>query len=229
MGLPKIQHPTFKIELPSTKKNIILRPFTVKEEKILLMARESGDEETIIDTIKQIISNCLYDDIDVDKLPMFDIEYLIIKLRAKSVGEFVELTYKTKSGEAIPFTVNLDDIKVYREEGHTNKFLVTDSIGVVMKYPSLSMANTKSKNLTDELFRKFAMCIESVYDEEKVYDEFTPDEMNEFIMSLPSTALEKLSQFFANIPKIQHKVKVKDKAGEEHEVVLEGLNNFFTL
>jgi hypothetical protein len=229
MALPKIQHPTFKLELPSTRKKVTLRPFSVKEEKILLMARESNDEDTIIDTIKQIVSNCLYDDLNVDELPLFDIEYLIIKLRGKSVGEIVELSYKIKSGEKIQFTVNLDEIEVYRKEGHSNKFLVTDSVGVIMKYPSLSMAKTKNGNMTEEMFRKFAMCVESVYDNDNVYDEFTSDEMNDFIMSLPSSALEKISQFFNDIPKVQHKVKLKDKNGEEFEITLEGLNDFFTL
>lgn len=228
MALPKIQHPTFKLTIPSNDKKITLRPFTVKEEKILLMAREAKDEDNIIDTIKQIINNCILDDIDVESLAVFDIEYIMLKLRAKSVNELVELNYKVNN-ETIPFEVNLENIEITRNPDHTNKFMITDDVGVCMKYPTLKIAKNKTKNMTDELFAKFVQCIDYIYDNDNVYDEFTFEEMNEFVMSLPSSALEKISEFFNTIPKLQHKVMVTDNTGKEHEVVLEGLTDFFTL
>ena len=226
MALPKIKHPTFKVTIPSNDKQITLRPFTVQEEKLLLMAQESEDQNTILDTVKQIVNNCVLDDIDVSKLATFDLEYLILKLRAKSVSEVIELKYEI-DGEEIPVEINLDEVEVKKNKNHRNKFMITDSVGVVMRYPSLSSISSDSS--VDDLFDKITSCIESVYDNDNVYDEFSKEEINDFVMSLPSEALKILGDFFNNMPRLEHTITLKSKKGEVKEITLRGLSDFFTL
>lgn len=227
MALPKVKHPTFKVKIPSNDKEIVMRPFTVQEEKLLLMAQESEDQSTIIDTVKQIVNNCIMDEsINVSKLATFDLEYLILKIRAKSVSEIIELKYEI-DGEEIPVEINLDEVEVKKNKTHRNKFMITDSLGVVMRYPSIDIVS--GDNSADDLFNKITACIESVYDNDNVYDEFTQVEINEFIMSLPSESLKILGDFFNNMPKLEHTITLKKKDGEEKVITLRGLSDFFTL
>lgn len=226
MGLPKVKHPTFTVTIPSNDKEITIRPFTVQEEKLLLMAKEDEDQASVLKTVKQVVNNCIMDDIDISKLATFDLEYLILKIRAKSVSEMIELKYNL-DGEEIPITINLDEVEIKKDKKHRNKFMITETVGVVMRYPSLDTVTADNK--VDDLFHKISSCIESVYDDENVYDEFTSKEMEEFIMSLPSESLKILGEFFNNMPRLEHTVEVKNKDGEKKEITLRGLSDFFTL
>jgi hypothetical protein len=225
MALPKIKHPTFVTKVPSTGEKVTYKPFTVQEEKILLMARESKDTQETLNSVKQIINNCVVtENFDVNKLATFDVEYLILQLRAKSTGETVDVTY-TFGDEKIPVTINLEEVKVVFQENHSKKFMITDKIGVVMSYPSLNIAMSDDK---EDYFKRIVECIESVYDDENVYDEFTVAEMEEFLLSLPNKSLEKILEFFNTMPKLEHKITIKNSKGEEKEIVLRGLSDFFT-
>jgi hypothetical protein len=231
MALPKIKHPTYEVVVPSSKQKINLRPFTVHEEKLLLMAKSSEKTEDVIKTVKQIIQNCIIEVVDVSKLATFDIEYLFIKLRAKSVGEEVELEYTDPSSEeVIKFKVNLDEIEVKTDPNHKNTIIITDNIGVKMRYPTIEevflidASNEEEKIVMDVLYN----CIESVYDDDEVYTEFTREEMISFINELPIGAMEKIKEFFETMPSVEKVVKLKNKKGDIKEITLRGINSFFT-
>ena len=227
MSLPKVKHPTFTTKITSTGAKLTIRPFTVQEEKILLMARESSDTLETLNSVKQIINNCVVtENFDVNKLATFDVEFLILQLRAKSTGETVDVVY-TFGDEKIPVTINLDEVKVVFNEAHTKKFMITDTIGVVMSYPSLNIALSGEEK--EDYFKRIVECIESVYDDDNVYDEFTATEMEEFLLQLPNKSLEKILEFFNTMPKLEHKLTIKNSKGEEKEIVLRGLSDFFTL
>jgi hypothetical protein len=234
MSLPKINHPVFKVTIPSTKKVASFRPYTVKEEKLLVMMQSSKQIQDIVDVMKQIITNCCVDNIDVNKLAMFDIEYIFVKLRSKSVGETIELVYST-SGEdkqQIKFTVNLDNVEVNFNPNHKQKFIVNDNIGVSMRYPSINtmavLQDALSKQDADDVvFDIFIDCIENVFDDNQVYKDFSKDEIREFVMSLPSSSVSKIREFFDTMPVLEHTVSIKKKDGSTENVVLRGLNDFF--
>jgi hypothetical protein len=230
MALPKIKHPTYRITIPSTQKEVNFRPFTVQEEKLLLMAKNSEKTEDIINTVKQVIQNCIIEPIDVEKLAIFDIEYIFIKLRSKSVGEIVDLDYNDpETNENIKFKINLDDIEVKRNDEHTNKFPLFENIGVVMRYPTLEEVKTVEDNGKDEaVFTMLIKCIDKIYDEETVYSDYNEKELDEFINTLPMESMGAIQKFFETMPSVEHTVKLKNKKGETKEVVLKGINSFFT-
>ena len=230
MALPKIKHPTYKITIPSTQKEINFRPFTVQEEKLLLMAKNSEKTDDIINTVKQVIQNCIIEPIDVEKLAIFDIEYIFIKLRSKSVGEIVDLEYTDpETNENIKFKVNLDNIEVKRNPEHINKFSLFENIGVVMRYPTLEEVKSVEENGKEEaVFTMLLKCIDQIYDEETVYSDYNEKELNEFINTLPMESMTAIQKFFETMPSVEHTVKLKNKSGETKEVVLKGINSFFT-
>jgi hypothetical protein len=230
MALPKIKHPTYRITIPSTQKEVNFRPFTVQEEKLLLMAKNSEKTEDIINTVKQVIQNCIIEPIDVEKLAIFDIEYIFIKLRSKSVGEIVDLDYNDPdTDENIKFKINLDDIEVKRNDDHTNKFTLFENIGVVMRYPTLEEVKTVEDNGKDEaVFTMLIKCIDQIYDDETVYSDYNEKELDEFINTLPMESMGAIQKFFETMPSVEHTVKLKNKKGETKEVVLKGINSFFT-
>jgi hypothetical protein len=230
MALPKIKHPTYSITIPSNNKKVNFRPFTVQEEKLLLMAKNSEKTEDIINTVKQVIQNCIIEPIDVEKLAIFDIEYIFIKLRSKSVGEIVDLDYNDpETDENIKFKINLDDIEVKRNDEHTNKFILFENIGVVMRYPTLEEVKTVEDNGKDEaVFTMLIKCIDQIYDEETVYSDYNEKELDEFINTLPMESMGAIQKFFETMPSVEHTVKLKNKKGETKEVVLKGINSFFT-
>jgi hypothetical protein len=230
MALPKIKHPTYSITIPSNEKKVNFRPFTVQEEKLLLMAKSSENTDDIIGTVKQVIQNCIIEPIDVEKLAIFDIEYIFIKLRAKSVGEIVDLEYTDPDTEEnIKFKINLDDIEVKRHEGHTNKFPLFENIGVVMRYPTLEEIKSVEEAGKDEaVFAMLMKCVDKIYDDDTVYDEYTDKELNDFINSLPMESMTAIQKFFETLPSVEHTVKLKSKTGDMKEVVLKGINSFFT-
>ena len=237
MALPKIKHPTYKVKLTSLKKSVDIRPFTVQEEKLLLMTAAANDSDSIISTIKQIINNCVLDDIDVDKLASFDIEYIFLKLRAKSVGEIVKLVHTDPEEGSVEYEVNLEDVEVKVSPEHKNKFLIHEKIGVIMKYPSIDQLKTImvqdedaiTESETENIFKMLISCIESVYDDEKLYTDFTSDELYDFIMSMPMESLQKLQNFFETMPSVELTKEISLPSGKKKEIKVKGITSFFTL
>jgi len=238
MPLPKINTPIYELELPSTKKAIRYRPFLVKEEKILIIAMESEDEKQITNAIKTVIGNCILSKgIKVDDLSTFDIEYLFLNIRGKSVGEDVEVlvTCPDDNETQVPVSINLDEIKVCANPDHKRDIVLGDSLTMRMRYPSLSefiKSNfTIDGNIgVDESFNLISSCIDTIYNEEESWSasDCSKKELNEFIEQLSSKQFKEVEAFFETMPKLSHTIKVKNpNTGVESEVVLEGLSSFF--
>jgi len=239
MALPKINVPTFEMTIPSTEQKVTYRPFLVKEEKILLMALEGKDETETARALKQIISNCCIDDIDIDKLAPFDLEYFFLLLRAKSIGETIELTYKcqnkkgkTNCDNVIKFSVDIDAVAVTKNPKHTNKIDITDTIGIMMKYPALeTIVNTNfdTENV-DDILDVIINCMESIFDNDSVYKMRDTDrsETKEFLEGLTQTQFIKIREFFNTMPKVAYKETIEcDKCKKGNEIEIEGMQNFF--
>ena len=238
MPLPRIAAPTYELELPSSGKTIQYRPFLVKEEKVLVIALESEDTKQITTAIKNVIKNCvLTKGLKIEALPTFDIEYLFLNIRGKSVGEELEVNIICPDDEEtqVPVTIDLDDIKVEKNEEHTNKVKLDDTLMMEMKYPSLDQFiknnfDFKDQNAMDQSFELIASCIDKIYSEEEVWatEDCTKKELNEFLESMNSSQFKDIEKFFETMPKLAHKLKVTNpKTKVESEVVLEGLASFF--
>lgn len=237
MPLPTIATPTFELELPSTGKTVEYRPFLVKEEKVLLYALESENQKQITNAVKTVIKNCVKTKgVKIETLPTFDIEYLFLNIRAKSVGEEIELNLICPDdGETeVPVTINVDDINVRKNPDHDKQIKLDDNIMIEMKYPSLNefvKENFDSENLDPEKsFELIASCVDKIYTEEEVWEtaNCTKKELMEFVEQMNSTQFRKLEQFFVTMPKLSYSVPLKNPVtGVESEVVLEGLASFF--
>ena len=238
MPLPKIATPTYELELPSTGETIKYRPFLVKEEKLLVIALESEDNKQITNAIKAVLKSCvLTKGIKVEHLPTFDIEFLFLNIRGKSVGEELEVNVYCPDDETtqVPVTIYLDDIEVQRDEEHTNKIKLDDSIMMEMKYPSLDQFiknnfDFNEKNAMDQSFDLISTCIDKVYTEDEVWStaDCTKKEVKEFLESMNSSQFQSIEQFFSTMPKLSHTIKVTNpKTKVESDVVLEGLASFF--
>jgi hypothetical protein len=239
MPLPKIATPTYHLELPSTGQNIEFRPFLVKEEKLLVIAMESEDNKQITTALKSVIKNCLITKgIKVETLPTFDIEYLFLNIRGKSVGEQVEVNIICPDdGETeVLVKINLEDIKVQKSDDHSNKIKVSDELMMEMKYPSLdqfiqnNFDQEGNKNVMEQSFEMISSCIDKIYSEDEVWvaSDCTKKEISEFLDSMNSSQFKSVERFFETMPKLSHKVKVKNPATKvQSEVVLEGLASFF--
>jgi hypothetical protein len=238
MPLPKIATPSYELELPSTGETIHYRPFLVKEEKVLVIALESEDTKQITTAIKTVIKNCiLTKNIKVETLPTFDIEYLFLNIRAKSVGEEIEVNVICPDDEETTVTVkiDLDSIKVQKNENHTNKIKIDDSIMMEMKYPSLDQFiknnfDFKKTNAMEQSFDLIASCIDKIYTEEEVWSagDVTKKELMEFLEQMNSTQFKEIETFFETMPKLSHTIQVTNPKTEvESEVILEGLSSFF--
>jgi|TARA_B100000085_G_scaffold254723_1_gene254091 hypothetical protein len=238
MPLPKIATPTYELELPSTGETIQYRPFLVKEEKLLVIALESNNTKQITTAIKSVIKNCvLTKGVKVESLPTFDIEYLFLNIRGKSVGEDIEINIICPDDEEteVRVNINLDDIEVNKPEDHTNKIKVDDSIMMQMKYPSLEQFiknnfEIDDKNAMDQSFELIATCIDKIFTEEEVWttSDCTKKELNDFLEQMNSSQFKEIEKFFETMPKLSHAIKVKNpKTGVESDVVLEGLASFF--
>ena len=238
MPLPKIATPTYELELPSTGQSIQYRPFLVKEEKVLVIALESEDNKQITTAIKAVLKNCvLTKGIKVDHLPTFDIEFLFLNIRGKSVGEELEvnITCPDDGETQVPVTINLDEIEVQKNEDHTNKIKLDNSIMMEMKYPLLdqfikSNFDFNDKNAMDQSFDLIAGSIDKIYTEDEVWAtaDCTKKEVKEFLESMNSSQFKKIESFFDTMPKLSHTIKVTNpKTKVESEVVLEGLASFF--
>jgi hypothetical protein len=238
MPLPKIATPSYELELPSTGETIQYRPFLVKEEKLLVIALESEETKQITTAIKTVIKNCiLTKNIKVESLPTFDIEYLFLNIRGKSVGEELEVNIICPDdGETqVPVKINLDDIQVQKNENHTNKIKVDSAIMMEMKYPSLdqfikSNFDFNDKNAMDQSFELIGSCIDKIYTEDEVWStsDVTKKELSDFLESMNSSQFKEIEKFFETMPKLSHTIKVKNPVTEiESDVVLEGLASFF--
>tara|TARA_R100001443_G_scaffold8261_2_gene17565 strand:- start:102 stop:821 length:720 start_codon:yes stop_codon:yes gene_type:complete len=238
MPLPKISTPTYHLVLPSLEKEITYRPFLVKEEKLLVLALESEDTKQITTAIKAVIKACiLTKGIKVDTLPTFDIEYLFLNIRGKSVGESIDVNVICPDDRKteVQVTIDLDDIKVTKSENHTNQIKVDDNIMIEMKYPSLnefikSNFDFKDGNQMDQSFELIAQCIDKIYTEDEVWaaEDCTKKEVNEFLESMNSSRFKGIEEFFTTMPKLSHTVKVKNpKTKVESDILLEGLASFF--
>ena len=242
MPLPKINTPTYELTLPSNRKKIKYRPFLVREEKILVLALESEDQKQITDAIIQIIGDCLITkNIDVTKLPTFDIEYLFLNVRSKSVGETVEVnvTCPDDGKTKVETSINIDDIKVVKDKNHKFIIQLDDKYSMKLKYPTLDQfvennfdfEMAEPKESVSAAMSMLSTCIDMIYDQEESWDasESTKEELDEFIDQLNSKQFQEVEQFFRTMPKLSHKLKVKNpQTGVESEVVLEGLVSFFS-
>jgi hypothetical protein len=236
MPLPKLVTPEYDLTLPCTKEKIKYRPFLVKEEKILIMAMESEDEKQIINAVKTIIKNCTTLKKKVEDLPTFEIEYLFLKIRSKSVGEVSNITLVCPDDEEteVSVEINLDEIEVNIPKEHSSNIKVNDSVGVIMKYPSLDTFvknnfNTEAPNI-ETAFELAASCIEQIYEGEEVWESknVTKKELMDFIESMDNNQFSKIQQFFDTMPKLEKMVTVTNpKTGIESEVKIEGLASFF--
>ena len=238
MPLPKIATPTYELELPSTGQSIEYRPFLVKEEKVLVIALESEDNKQITTAIKAVLKNCvLTKGIKVDHLPTFDIEFLFLNIRGKSVGEELEVNIICPDDEEtqVPVVIDLDDIKVQKDENHTNKIKLDDSLMMELKYPSLdqfikSNFDFNEKNAMDQSFDLIATCIDKIYSEEEVWAaaDCTKKEMKDFMESMNSAQFKAIESFFESMPKLSHTVSITNPNTKvKSDVVLEGLASFF--
>ena len=238
MPLPKIATPTYELELPSTGKTIQYRPFLVKEEKLLVIALESEDNKQITTAIKAVLRACvLTKGVKVESLPTFDIEYLFLNIRGKSVGEELDVNIVCPDDEVteVAIKIDLDDIKIHRDEKHTNQIKLDDSLMMEMKYPSLDVFiknnfDFNDKNQMDQSFQLIASCIDKVYSEDEAWAtaDCTKKEVNEFLESMNSSQFKEIEAFFTTMPKLSHTISVKNpKTKVESEVVLEGLASFF--
>ena len=238
MPLPKITTPTYELELPSTQKKVRYRPFLVKEEKVLLIALETEDTKEITNAIRAVIKSCvLTRGIKVETLPTFDIEYLFLNIRGKSVGEVIEVNLICPDDEVTEVKKNIpiDDIKIQRTDGHPNQIKLDDNIMMELKYPSLDQFIKNNFDFTegnqmDQSFELIGSCIDKIYTEEEVWSssDCTKKELTEFLESMNSSQFKEIENFFETMPKLTHTIKVKNPNTEkENDVVLEGLASFF--
>tara|TARA_Y100000356_G_C11185008_1_gene248930 strand:- start:2 stop:736 length:735 start_codon:yes stop_codon:yes gene_type:complete len=238
MALPIIETPTYELTLPSQELKVKFRPFLVKEEKIMLVALESGEEKEITEATKKILGACTFNKIDVANLPTFDIEYMFLQIRAKSIGEiskFKVICPDDKSTYA-EVEIDLSKIEVQVDDEHTNKVVIDEQrqLGVVLKYPTMAMVSRDTlKNADyDTVFDLMLSCVHEIFEGEKIYPgvDTTKDEMKEFFEKLPQGAFDKIRKFFDTMPRLRHEQEVTNpKTGVKSKVTFEGLNDFFGL
>lgn len=237
MALPKNSYPIFDLEIPSLNKEFKFRPFLVKEEKILLMAQTTSDPREVLLAIRQVINNCFVDtshDLDVDSLTTFDIEYLFVKLRAKSVNNIINIVYTNPvDGEDYNIEIDLEDVKMVHNPEHNSKIEFSKSTGVIMKYPSTTLMNSINPEMSEAeiFFDLLKYCIDKVYDKNKVYNvsDYTQEEIDEYIQDLSVPALQKIQKFFETMPKLHYEKEYKTKSGEVSKITLNNINDFFQL
>lgn len=242
MALPKLDVPIYELYLPLSNQNVKFRPFLVKEEKILLMAMESDEEKASLIAIKQILNNCSFGEIDIDNLPIADLEYLFLNLRARSIGEVVDLKYKcnnvikTESGEekacghVNEYSLNVLEIVPNIPEEHTNKIEIKENLGIVMRYPTFKMMETTALDESQRILDLIVDSIDYIYDQENIYyrKDVSKKELLEFVESMTKEQFAKVQNFFDTIPKIEKDIEFKcPKCGYEEYIKVEGIQNFF--
>ena len=236
MALPQVNTPTYELEVPSTGEKIKYRPFLVKEEKILMIAMEAEEQTGIINAVKEIVRACTFEGFDVATAPMFDVEYVFLNIRAKSVGEVSSIKLKCPDDNKTFGEVDIDltSVEVQMDEEHNNKVELTDEMGMIMTYPTIdSFSNLGVQEIgAENMIDVISSCILQIYDKkgEEVFDakDSTKKELNEFIEQLNTKQFQDVQKFFDTMPKLSHTVKVKNpKTKVESEVILTGLNDFF--
>ena len=235
MALPQVSLPTYELEVPSTGKKIKYRPFVVKEEKILLLALESGDDKQIEDAVRTLLKNCIQSRVKLEDLAIFDLEYIFLNIRAVSVGEVVEmlLTCEDDGETQIRYNLNLTEVEVSKPEGHDSKIMLSDTMGVIMKYPSFEefvKVSIIGKDTSSEVIDIMARCVDQIFDGEDVYDSSTTSkkEFVQFIEGLTNKQFEDVQSFFSEMPQLKHEIKLKNpNTGVDNEFVIQGLTNFF--
>tara|TARA_A200000113_G_scaffold164710_1_gene149240 strand:+ start:769 stop:1482 length:714 start_codon:yes stop_codon:yes gene_type:complete len=236
MALPKLGVPQYELTLPSTGKTVKYRPFLVKEEKLLLLALESGDEKEIVNAVKNTLKSCVISRIKIDQLPSFDLEYLFLKIRSAAVGEVIEMTVTcTDDRETTTVArINIDEVEVEKPEDHTNKIMLDGETGIVMKYPSMDRfieSQFLDKNVgTDEVFAFIAEHIDQIFQGEDVYDSSTTSkkEFREFVEGLTTKQFEAIQKFYETMPRLTHSFTViNPNTGNECNYTIEGLQSFF--
>ena len=236
MALPKLTTPTYELEVPSTDEKVKYRPFLVKEEKILLMAMESGENKDIVQAVKDIVAECTFNKLNLGTLPMFDVEYIFLNIRAKSVGETSKLNLLCTDDKKTyaQVEINLSEVKVQVDDGHTNKIELDNDMGMIMTYPTIdSFSETGITTITaTNMLDVIGACVLQIYEEKgkKVYEakDQTKKELTEFIESMNTKQFKQIQSFFDTMPKLKHEVKVKNpKTKKESKITLTGLNDFF--
>lgn len=232
--LPSFEYPQYNINVPSLKKDFKFRPFLVKEEKLLLMAKETENAKDILSAIKQIIDNCIIQkELTTDKMSLFDLEYVFLKLRALSIDNIIKVSYRDYEDNKIyNFEINLDEIKINYPEKFDNVVKISDKTGIVMKYPPASLySDEEFLNLEkDQMFELIIRCIESIYNGDEIYmaKDYKKKELEEFLENLNLKVFEGIQNFLLNVPKIEHIIKYKNELGNDREIILNSLNDFFT-
>ena len=236
MARPKLTTPTYELEIPSTDEKIKYRPFLVKEEKILMMAMESKENADIVQAVKDIVSECTFNKVDIDVIPMFDVEYIFLNIRAKSVGEVSKLKLLCPDDKKTyaDCEVNLSEVKVQVGDDHTNKIELSNGMGMIMKYPTID--SFKESGIRDinpnNMLEVISTCILQIYEEEgkKVYDtkDQTKKEVTDWIEQLNTKQFKDVQNFFDTMPKLKHEITIKNpKTKKESKIMLNGLNDFF--
>jgi hypothetical protein len=241
--LPKLDVPIYETQLISNGQVVRYRPFLVKEQKLFLMAAESDDPKDTINAIKQVLRNCVLDEIDIESMATFDIEYLFLQLRARSIGEVVNLRFncnntvtekgeEQKCGNLVKIDVNVLDVNPIKNKDHSNKIQITEKIGVVLKYPTFGSIDFAGLDTQDmqQILNVIVSCIDYIYDDEQVYyaKDTKKEELVEFIENMKQTDLEKISSFFTSLPKLKKEIHFHcDKCNYEEDITLEGVQSFF--
>ena len=231
--LPKLNTPTYELELPSTGDKIKYRPFLVKEQKILMMAQESGEDEQIANVMSTLVSECTFGSVDANNAPMFDVEYIFLKVRGKSAGETIELNVLCPDDETtrVPYSLNLDDVLVQVDDKHTNEISINLSVKIVFRYPILAdMKNMISITTNVEMmYELLVLCVQEIHDGDDVFQriDMTDKEIEEFIDSLTTDQFKNVTKFFETMPKLRHTIEVTNpNTNVKSEVMLEGLQSF---
>ena len=232
MSLPILEAPKYELTLPSTGETIEYRPFLVKEEKLLLLAQESQDEKEVLKAVETIIEECCFKKVDSKKMPTFDLEYVFVKLRSKSIGEVSEIKVKCPDDGKTEVTLEIDlnEVECVKKPEHTNDIQLTDDIGIIMNYPKISNVTNISVENTANVFEIIKGCISQIYDQENVHEknDITSKELDQFVNSMSHNQFMKIQEFFDTAPKVQYRTKVKNpKTKVTSDLVIEGLQNFF--
>lgn len=236
MSLPKLSTPMFDVVIPSTKTKIKIRPMLVREEKILLMAKESGENGDILNSIKQVVNNCIADgDVDINKIAIFDLEYLFIKIRSISISNITKVSYRdNEDNKLYDFDIDLDKVKVIYPENTQMSIKISDTASIKMKYPDASIYSDKTfEGKTESEVFEFMIinCIDKIYNGDEIYNikDYTIEEIIEYIESMDINTYNKFREFTNNLPHIEYKIEYKNSLNNDREIILSTLNDFFML
>lgn len=230
MSLPKLNTPTYELKLSSIKEPVKYRPFLVKEEKLMMIASETGDEKNIINSVVETVNACTFNKLDLDKIPMYDIELLFLNIRAKSVGEVIKVnvTCPDDMKTTVVKEINIKDVKIIKNDNHKDVVKINDTVKLVLKHPTLSVTKLIKKGDAEDVFKILPSCIKTVYDGEKMIEDFTHQEAEDFINNLSSEQFKNLQDFFMTMPKLKHDVEVENPNTKVKSTVsLEGMQSFF--